>query len=109
MKPVLAVLAMIALGCLTLAALLQALRMLLALRDASRLASGYDAERTRLRDERDRLFNHLREIRFDRETGKLDAADCAHLSDRYAAEAAVVIDALDALDAEQAVRHEVRA
>jgi len=98
-KAIFAVIALGALGVLALAALLQALRMLLALRDARLLDAAYDAERTRLTDERDRLLNHLREIRFDRETGKLDDRDFRQLSDRYTHEAAPVLDALAELDA----------
>ena len=99
MKAVLAFVAIAALGLLTLAALLQGLRMLLAMRDARQIEVAYDAERTRLADERDRLLNHLREIRFDRETGKLDGRDYQQLADRYANEAATVLDALERLDA----------
>ena len=99
MKAVLAFVAIAALGLLTLAALLQGLRMLLAMRDARQIEVAYDAERTRLADERDRLLNHLREIRFDRETGKLDGRDYQQLADRYATEAATVLDALERLDA----------
>lgn len=99
MKAALATLALATLGALTLAALLQSLRAWLAARTAG-LASErrYEAQRTRLTDERDRLLNHLREIRFDRETGKLDAADYERLAARYTSEAAAVLDALAALE-----------
>ena len=109
MKAALAFVALAALGLLALAALLQALRTVLALRDARQLDAAYDAERTTLLDERNRLLNHLREIRFDYETGKLDARDFHQLSNRYAAEAATVLDALDRLDARHAQPVEVRA
>lgn len=99
MKAALALVAVITLGLLVLFALLQAVRALLSLGAARPLDAAYDGERTRLRDERDRLLNHLREVRFDHATGKLDGADHDRLSARYAAEAAAVLDALDAAEA----------
>lgn len=108
MKAALAFAALAALGVLTLAALMQALRMMLAMRDARQTDAAYDAERTRLTDERDRLLNHLREVQFDFQTGKLDAKDFQQLSDRYAAQAAAVLDALEVSDASGAKVTEVR-
>ena len=108
MKAALSFAAIAALGLLLLAALTQALRMALALRDARHLDATYDAERTRLTDERDRLLNHLREMRFDHQTGKLDTQDFQRLSDRYAAQAANALDALAALEAPRAPAAEVR-
>ncbi len=108
MKEFLALTAIAALGLLALAAVLQALRLLLALREAGKLDAAYDAERTRLQDERDRLLNHLREVHFDHQTGKLDVHDFSQLSDRYANEAAVVLDALERLDARHAGLAEAR-
>lgn len=51
----------------------------------------------RLEDERRRLLNHLREIQFDYDTGKLDARDYQRLCARYEAEAIAVLAQLDAL------------
>ncbi len=109
MKAALALIAVGALGVFALAAVVQALRMLLAMREAQQLDAAYDAERTRLLDERDRLLNHLREIRFDHQTGKLDARDFQQLSERYASEAATVLDALERLDARHGTLAQVRA
>lgn len=104
MKAFLAWITVAAVGTLLVSALLQALKLLHALRDGSPQPANHarnrdDPARTKLRDERDRLLNHLREIRFDFQTGKLDAKDFHALSDRYALEAAQVLDALERVDA----------
>lgn len=98
MKAVLAVFALGALGILTVAALVQALRGVWAAGHGAQGDRAYDAEYTRLCDERDRLLNHLREIRFDYATGKLDERDFTRLAQRYEAEAAACLDALAAWD-----------
>jgi hypothetical protein len=51
-----------------------------------------------LEDQRRRILQHLREIDFDRATGKLDEADYQALRARYEAEAVRVLDALRAAD-----------
>lgn len=52
-------------------------------------------ELARLEDERRRLLNHLREIQFDYDTGKLDANDYNRLRARYEGEAIAVLALLD--------------
>lgn len=54
-------------------------------------------ELARLEDERRRLLNHLREIQFDHDTGKLDRHDYERLRQRYEGEALAVLEDLDAL------------
>lgn len=78
-------------------ALYQAARWLVALLSVSTQQTPAlpDAVRSNLLDERRRLLNHLREIQFDFETGKLDAADYHQLRDRYEREAIAVMAALD--------------
>ncbi len=56
-------------------------------------------ELARLEDERRRLLNHLREIQFDHDTGKLDRHDYERLRQRYEGEALAVLQDLDALKA----------
>ena len=53
-------------------------------------------ELARLEDERRRLLNHLREIQFDYDTGKLDTHDYNRLRVRYEGEAIAVLALLDA-------------
>ena len=52
-------------------------------------------ELARLEDERRRLLNHLREIQFDFDTGKLDINDFNRLCARYEGEALAVLALLD--------------
>lgn len=56
-------------------------------------------ELARLEDERRRLLNHLREIQFDHDTGKLDRHDYERLRQRYEGEALAVLAELDDLKA----------
>lgn len=80
-------------------ALLYVLRGLTALARTPRNAlnaDAVDATRDKLEDDRRRVLNHLREIQFDRDTGKLDEADFNRLRQRYEAEALAVLAALDA-------------
>lgn len=100
MKAAIAVAAVVALAVLTTVALYQAIRWLAALRERNwATPEAYRSERTRLVDERRRLLNHLREIRFDHDTGKIDVADYEAMRTRYEREALAVLAALDALDA----------
>lgn len=55
-----------------------------------------DPEGARLQEERRRAINHLREIQFDRDTGKLDEADYLRLRARYEQQAIEVLQQLDA-------------
>ena len=97
MKGVIAVLAVCTLALLTTLALYQFVRWLVAVRAGGGvLALRRDPELMRLADEKRRLFNHLREIRFDYETGKLDVADYKAMRDRAEREASAVLDAIDA-------------
>jgi len=101
LKTAIAVLAVIALAAFATLALYQGVRWLTMLRARRGRVIGFDAELVRLRDERRRLLNHLREIEFDFQTGKLDASDHKSLRNRYEREAVQVIEALDRLQAER--------
>ncbi len=57
-----------------------------------------DPQRIALEDERRRAINHLREIQFDRDTGKLDQADYERLRARYEREAVEVLARMDAFE-----------
>jgi hypothetical protein len=103
LKSIIALLAVVMLAILSLLALYQGLRWLEAVRGREDgLAALQDAERTRLEDERRRLLNHLREIRFDHDTGKLDADDFRSLTERYEAEAIAVLEEIDRMEASRA-------
>lgn len=95
MKGVIAVAAVCVFAVLATMALYQLARWVAAARRAGGVARTSDPEWTRLMDEKRRLLNHLREIRFDWETGKIDATDYKALRDRYEREAAQVIDAIE--------------
>lgn len=97
MKGAIAVVAVLALALLTTLALYQFVRWLAAVRaGGGALAALRDPELMRLEDEKRRLLNHLREIRFDYQTGKLDANDYRALRDRAEREAAAVLEAIEA-------------
>ncbi len=94
-----------------LAALAAALALLQLLRGvltaASRTGSeptAPDGARESLLAEQRRLVNHLRELEFDAQTGKLGAADLQQLRARYEAEALAIDDRLRALDSASAPR-----
>jgi hypothetical protein len=57
-----------------------------------------DPVRIGLEDDRRRAINHLREIQFDRDTGKLDQADYERLQTRYERQAVDVLARLDAYE-----------
>jgi hypothetical protein len=95
-KGVIAVVAVCALALLTTLALYQFVRWLAAVRMGGGALSGLrDPELMRLEDEKRRLLNHLREIRFDYQTGKLDASDYRALRDRAEREAAAILEAIE--------------
>jgi hypothetical protein len=95
MKGAIAVLAMCALAVLATLALYHMVRWAAAARSGGGMAPRQDPELTRLQDEKRRLLNHLREVRFDWETGKLDDADYRALRNRYEREAAHVLGELE--------------
>lgn len=95
MKGAIAVLAMCAIAVLATLALYQVVRWAAAARSGGGMAKGQDPELTRLLDEKRRLLNHLREIRFDWETGKLDDTDYRALRNRYEREAAQVLTEIE--------------
>lgn len=98
MKAAIATLAVLALAVLTTLALYQGGRWWTAVRLRHGTAPlRYRAEWTRLQDERRRLLNHLREIQFDYDTGKLDLTDYTTLHTRYEREALAVLAAIDAM------------
>lgn len=101
MKGAIAVLAVCALAALVSAALWQLVRALGGWRhgEAARLAVG-DAGLQALRDDKARLLQHLRELRFDRDTGKISDDDYRQLRDHYEREASAVLDQIDARQAE---------
>lgn len=97
MKSLLAALAVVGLVALLLLAIYQIARWLSGLRASQQPAHArYDADTTALLDEKRQLLNHLREIRFDFDTGKLGQDDYAILRDRYETRAAEVLELLDA-------------
>lgn len=97
MKGWLAILAALAAAVLTLFALYQAVRWFAALRqpDPGPGRREVDPEIERLEDEKRRLLNSLREVQFDHDTGKLDAADYKALRERYEADALRVMADLE--------------
>ncbi len=100
MKALLAMLAVAGLVALLLLAIYQIARWLTGLRASEQPTHArYDAATTALLDEKRQLLNHLREIRFDFDTGKLGQDDYAILRDRYEARAAEVLELLDAKQA----------
>jgi hypothetical protein len=110
-KGAIAVLAVCALAALVSAALWQLVRALAGWRDAAgehvagtRRELEASAHQQALRDDKARLLQHLRELRFDRDTGKLGDDDYRQLREQYEREAAVVLEQLDALPAHHAPR-----
>ncbi|MBM4342864.1 MAG: hypothetical protein FJ100_05760 [Deltaproteobacteria bacterium] len=81
-------------------ALLQLVRGALAALDGGRdQAAGPPSERSALLAEKRRIINHLRELDFDAQTGKLSNHDLQHLRQRYEREALLLDDRLRTLDA----------
>ena len=84
MKGVIAVLAVCALTALVSAALWQLVRALAGWRAAAgQRTVATDPGLQALLDQKARLMQHLRELRFDRDTGKLSDEDYRQLRDRY--------------------------
>ncbi len=98
MKMAIAMLCVAVVAVLATLAVYQLLRWILGLQvnGAEELGPAQAAEDVRLEDEKRRLLNHLREIRFDFETGKLDVNDYTSLRERYEAEAELILTAMDA-------------
>lgn len=97
MKGAIAMLAVCALAALVTAALWQLVRALAGWRAAAgQQTAATDHGLQALLDHKARLLHHLRELRFDRDTGKLSDDDYRQLRDRYEREAATVLEQLDA-------------
>ncbi|MSQ82006.1 MAG: hypothetical protein EXR77_03695 [Myxococcales bacterium] len=77
------------------AALVQVLRALLAILGRQPVAAAEEATAQEpLLAEQRRLVNHLRELDFDLQTGKISQADYAQLRDRYETAALAIADQL---------------
>lgn len=98
MKGALASLMAVAAALAAALALIQLVRgALAAASDRRAVATGPADEREQLLAEQRRLVNHLRELEFDAQTGKIGAADWQQLRARYEHEALAIDDRLRAL------------